>query len=473
MAEIVRNYEYGSVPTVRAFAMDYDHFIMAIMGPVGSGKSSGCVMKLLNLSFEQQPDINGVRKTRWAIIRNTYQQLKDTTKKTIEEWVPFAAWRESENLFRIKAKKEDGTIVESEWLMRALDRPDQIDQLLSLELTGAWINEAKEVPREVFELLQTRVDRYPKREADFAPSWSGIILDTNPPDIDNWFYKFFEEKNPENAILYKQPSALSPDAENLGHHSKNYYKNIMAGKDEDFIRVYVHGEYGYVREGKAVFPNFKQQVHVSSHPLKTIPGVPLIIGLDCGLMPAAILTQLDYRGRLYILDELQGDYMSMKEFAEYYLKPLLRSKYMFAEHLIVGDPAGQARSQVDSRTVYMELKSQGLKAKPAKTNNIQARIGAVNIFLTRMIEQKPIFQINPHCTRLIGALTGKYCFRRVRLSGERYTDVPDKNDYSHIADALQYACLEHETGFFGASNISKVMSAAEYSTPDIPVSAWT
>jgi hypothetical protein len=39
-------------------------------------------------------------------------------------------------------------------------------------------------------------------------------------------------------------------------------------------------------------------------------------------------------------------------------------------------------------------------------------------------------------------MSGGYSYKRVAVVGqERYKDVPDKGKYSHVADALQYACL--------------------------------
>ena len=39
-------------------------------------------------------------------------------------------------------------------------------------------------------------------------------------------------------------------------------------------------------------------------------------------------------------------------------------------------------------------------------------------------------------------MMGGFCFRRVQLAGQvRFHDVPDKNAFSHVADAGQYANL--------------------------------
>jgi hypothetical protein len=42
---------------------------------------------------------------------------------------------------------------------------------------------------------------------------------------------------------------------------------------------------------------------------------------------------------------------------------------------------------------------------------------------------------------LIRAFEGGYQYRRLQVSGERYTDTPNKNKYSHVSDALQYVLL--------------------------------
>ena len=70
----------------------------------------------------------------------------------------------------------------------------------------------------------------------------------------------------------------------------------------------------------------------------------------------------DPRGRLFAIAELTSHAMSAKEFAELKLKPFMNMHLQGMEHLIIGDPAGSIRSQVDSRSVFQELKSQGLKA---------------------------------------------------------------------------------------------------------------
>lgn len=448
-------YRYADVPTVYAFTVSRKR-IKCIMGPFGSGKSSGCVMALIRYATEQVPDEQGIRHTRYAVVRNTIKELKDTTKKTIDEWISYLkpTWRESENKFLIEFKLKDGTVVKSEWLLRALDRPEQVKDLLSLELSGAWLNEAREVPKEVYDMLDGRIDRYPRRRGNYKCSYPFIILDTNPPDTDNWIYHHFEElpqRDPrmrEVVEMFKQPSGLSKEAENIANLPENYYYNLMAGKDADYIKVYIQGEYGYLREGKPVFPNFSHSLHVALEELLPIKGVMLTIGMDFGLFPAAVITQLTPNGQCRVLDEIVSEEASdLEEFTKTRLRPLLSSdKYRRFPLIVIGDPAGVSRSQLDSRTCFGILRKYGIKAYPAYTNTLQPRLQAVNQYLTRLISGKPACQISPECKVVIRALAGHYKFRKLRLSGDRYAEVPDKNQYSHTADALQYACLGYSPG---------------------------
>ena len=64
-------------------------FVRGLMGPIGSGKSVTCVQELMNIALRiQKPHTDGVRRTRFAVVRNTYPELKSTTIKTFQDWFP-------------------------------------------------------------------------------------------------------------------------------------------------------------------------------------------------------------------------------------------------------------------------------------------------------------------------------------------------------------------------------------------------
>jgi hypothetical protein len=220
-------------------------FVRFVVGPVGSGKSSACCVEILRRAREQRPDAEGVRRTRFAVIRNTYGQLRDTTRKTFEQWITWlpegaGRWHEQAFTFTVTLPLDDGTRVESEVLFRALDTPEDVRKLLSLELTGAYINEAREVPRHVLDVLETRVGRFPSK-AQGGPSWFGIWADTNPWHGGHWGAKLFAKHLP-GYELFRQPSGRAANAENVENLPDGYYDRLCVGKSSEYVKVYVDGE---------------------------------------------------------------------------------------------------------------------------------------------------------------------------------------------------------------------------------------
>jgi hypothetical protein len=135
------------------------------MGPFGSGKSSACIMKILHISlYVQKPGPDGIRRTRWAVVRNTNKELRDTTIRTFKDWLPpsvFGRFYETiPHNYIITAWPN----AEIEVLFRALDGPDAVKDLLSAEYTGAWFNEFREIRQEIFEGMDGRIGRYPARK---------------------------------------------------------------------------------------------------------------------------------------------------------------------------------------------------------------------------------------------------------------------------------------------------------------------
>jgi hypothetical protein len=436
-------YRYSAVPTIKRFSQSRT-FIRGLMGPVGSGKSSGCVIELVRWGARQTPMTDGKRRARFAVIRNTYQQLNDTTIKTFHQWVPpheFGTYMKSDHTYLIDRFEPD---LEIEILFRALDRPEQVANLLSLELTGAWVNEAREVPYAVIKALQGRVGRYPAVK-DGGCVDAGIVLDSNPPAEDSWWYELFEVNRPDTAEIFKQPSGISPEAENKIYLPEGYYEKQMAGADEDYIKVYVRGEYGFVRDGKPIYTNYNDSLHCLE--VEPIRGIPIKCGWDFGLTPACVFTQVTPKGDWLILDELCGDDIGIGSFADCVLEMRAQhfAGFAFEDY---GDPAGDSRSSMtadkDEKTCYDILRGKGIAIRPGE-QNLTIRLESVRKPLATLREGgKPQLQLHPRCEILRKGFQGRYQYKRLKIAGaaERYRDEPDKNEYSHPHDALQYVATK-------------------------------
>lgn len=449
-------------------------FIIGMRGPVGGGKSVCSCIKIAKHAIEQAPSTDGIRRSRWAIVRNTYPELKSTTIKTWLDWFP-------EEVFG--KVKWDAPIthivrfadVELEVLFLAMDKPDDIKKLLSLEVTGVWLNEARELPKDILDAATSRVGRYPPakdRPESVAPTdwptYSGVIMDTNSPDDRHWWYKMAEEPDMEQLgkleaelraqgalkddqplqQFFAQPSGLSPQAENTKWLPPGYYTRQCAGKSDEWIRVYVRNEYGAVVTGRRVYTEYNDNIHVAKQALKPIPGVPLILGFDFGLTPSCIIGQLSPRGQLRVIEEIVAEDMAIEQLCENLLLPKLEHDYQGFDLSSWGDPAGVGRSQNDERTAFDILREHGIDTEPTETNAFIPRRDAVAWFMTRMVDGEPAFLLSPTCAVLRKGFIGGYHYPRLRVVSleDTYAQLPAKNSYSHPHDALQYLCQGARSG---------------------------
>lgn len=434
-----------------------DDFVRLILGPYGSGKSTTCIAEIVNRTCAMPTWSNNRRRARWALIRNTTGELQSTTLQTWLAWYDGLGdiHKRQKPILTYEHMFNDGKgIVELELLFIALDREDDVRKLKSLELTGAYINEASEVPRAVLAHLQGRVGRYPGTAFCKEKYWSGIILDTNPPSDDDWIVKEFDLEPAHGYKLFKQPPGLiesdgewfrNPDADNAKHLPIDYYTKLAIGQTREFINVFCLGKYGTIGTGKPVFPEFNSDMHAVAQ-IDAIQGHSLLLGWDFGLTPRCIVAQLTPRGQLIVLKEYTGDGMGVRTFAENIVIPGLKLDFPYCKvGNSWGDPAGAARSEImEEMSCIGELCGLGIQTLPARSNDLGTRLGAIRFFLNRMIDGKPAFVLNKSgCQGLYKGFAKDYIYDRVAVSGEeRYKDKPRKNEASHSQDALQYIALE-------------------------------
>lgn len=434
-----------------------------IIGPLGSGKTFQSCQKILKLMTEQKVATGTkVRKSRWFAVRNTYPDLLSTT---VKDWLDlfgelghYKGAGQEPPVHKLKFKLEDGTRVESELIFFAMDLPKHVKKLRGVQATGFWLNETKELEKSVVDMCDLRHGRYPSK-MEGGCTWHGMIGDSNAPDDDHWLYELAEDIKPINWEFFIQPGGvvragmvenrviwrINPDAENMNNLPDGYYQQGMEGKRDDWIGVNLANEYGVVMEGRAVYPEYTDAIHLATEPLEPIRGLPLILGWDFGGTPACIIAQYTRQGQLRILDELVSDGIRLRGFIAEAVKPTLQAKYAGMEIQSVGDPAGIGGNDNDAGHCFLELSQAGIPTEQARTNIISPRIEAVAGFLRKLVVGKAGLLLSPTCKILRKGFAGGYQYRRMQIPGkEQYTDKPDKNDYSHPHDALQYIALHCE-----------------------------
>jgi hypothetical protein len=436
--------------------MDSSEFVQFIRGPLGSGKTTGSAAKLFRLICEQRASKAGERKSRYAAVRNTYPDLKNTTIRDWRSVVPDNCGRFTMGVppeHKLDFDLPDGTRVISDVIFLALDRPDDVRKLRGMQLTGAWINETKELPKAILDMITGRVDRYP---SPGYSNWVGILGDTNAWDDDHWLedlsrlsregklpgYKFFTQ--PPAVVKVNGKWEVNPLAENLKVLKPDYYARQIAGKREDWIRVNLANEIGISYDGKAVHPDYQESIHVAKDLLRASPGL-VYVGMDFGLTPAAVFWQRQKDGQWWALEEVVCTDMGAVRFADQLKAKCadMRAQTSGLTFIFRGDPSGDNRSGTDEKTVFQVLRSNGIPALPCSTNDPQIRRDAIDRILQRSLSGKPGLQVSPSLKVFRRGMAGAWCYKRVEVTGhERFRDEPDKNEFSHVCEAGEYGLMD-------------------------------
>ncbi len=439
---------------IKKFHEDRTARVKCLQGPFGSGKTTACVWDIFFISISQRPDKRGKRKIKWIVVKNTYRQMWTVVMPLWFKVFPQnndhpdfkTNFNQAKMTHEIELKIFDGSILEMEVFFISAAGANE-ETFKGINATAVWFCEASDISPGVITTALTRGGRYPADENDvFCGDWYGGIMDTNPPDIDDWLYRMFNNYKDEGWTIYKQPSGLSPEAENKQGKSPTYYQDMMVGKSQKWIDIYVHGREGFSMDGKLVFPEYNDDMHCSKAPLIPIKA-RLIIGVDFGLTPAAIFLQQNSSGSIFVLDEICLVESGVIRLAEAIKIKIAEKFNSFSNEdiLIVGDPAGRQRSQIDGISTALEVleANTGIKSVAAPTNAVQTRFEAVRLCLNRLIDGKPGILIDRACKMLLKGFNGKYIFRTISRSyGDKTIDVPLDNEYTHIQDCLQYALLQ-------------------------------
>lgn len=458
--------KYIPSATGRLFHLDHTSKVKYLQGPFGSGKSVAAILEMIQIATRQEPGPDGVRRYKWAVVRNTYPQLRNTTIKTFQTWIPgdvcpIVYKSPIEGLMH--RQLPDGTTLHIEFVFMAIDSEEALSNLLSLDLSSAWINEASEVSHRAFTGVLGRTGRYPPK-GQGALQWSGVIMDSNPPPINSWLHKMVTTEKAATTAFFQQPPALliqypqghegdmehaqflpNPSAENIEHLQLgyDYYIDIaeQSRHDPEHVKRVVLGEFTLGLKGRPIYSMFRYSSHVREHMERADRSSLLVIGMDFGLHPAAVFTQY-VDGQVRVLSELAPEDILFDEFLEDVFVPHLRTNYPGFQVIVVGDPSGVNRNAMSVHTPISRLASFGLTTIPAKSNTISPRLDAVNWFLRR----ERAFVVAEECRMLVAGFAGGYQWAKAQSSFSTQRTVPDKNEFSHPHDALQYALMYYRDG---------------------------
>ena len=439
--------------------------VQIVNGPIGSGKTTTCLMKTIRLAQRQAISTRDtttnatgarvpVRKFRLCVVRDTYRQLWKTTLPSWFKRIPrtMGEFTGSENApatHRVPFALADGSVCEFQVDFVAIGDNSAEDVLRGYEVTCFYLNEADLLAKEVYTYARGRTGRFPDM-AEGGPTWHGVLMDCNAPELGSWLYEDYFERSEDDlaargVALFRQPGGMEPGAENRANLPPGYYESQLTDQPDWYIQRMIHNRPGFSRAGKPVFPEFNDALHVAANDLAYLPGLPLLIGMDAGLNPAAAIGQRMPSGVWRILDEIvPPSGTGPLRFAQA-LTQRLRERFSEARTILAyADPSAAygADKQGGERSWIEIVEAEAaIRVLAAPTNALVPRLEAVRLPLTRLIDGGSGFILSPRCLVLRRALNAGYRYRKKTGTEDQHnTDSPEKNEFSHPADALQYLC---------------------------------
>jgi hypothetical protein len=448
-------------PVASAFMADRSRRSV-IVGPYGSGKTRAALVKLYLMAMQQVPT-DGIAASRFIVSRLTRPQLTSTTIKSFHEAFPEKAGFapvESAALrthWRFKPPGFDH-IVDIDWQFLALETDEDVARVLGLEATSFFIDEARLIDPSLLGKLTGRL-RFPA-----VSRHRSLELASNPWSTDHPFHPLFVLNRNEDTAFFHQPGGLDRDGagnligENLHNLSQTpesillpwndparralgvkYYEAMLADMTPEDALLNVHSKWGVSREGKPVYGDYDDARHCM--PLKYDPGMKLELGTDFGLNSATVLYQQTMNGNVRILAEfVTADVGTVAHHER--LKMFVDREFPNAQiGRATGDPAGNQRG-ADGQQIFVLVRKFFPSYQPARTNELATRHEAVNALFRRNILGQPALVIDSkRCPMLRQACIDKYFYKSIKGTGAQHKDEPEKNRWSHVAEALGYACL--------------------------------
>lgn len=418
-----------------------------INGPVGSGKTTASIKRAL-LSATRMRPTDGRRRYVIGIWRHKYDALWSGTipswrrildpDKGIGEWTG-ASPRKAEH----KITFNDGWgPVDVIARFMAFGEAMGPEDLKSIEFTDVYLNEMDTLDETAQETLIGRVGRDPPEELSGRPG--RIFGDCNSPSLNSWVYRDFWAERKPGYQLFRQPGGREPGAENLGAMGRGYYERMARQNAHRkwWVSAMVDNKPGYQRDADAVFEEYDDARMASDARVEADPLLPVLVGIDGGLTPAAVYAQEMPDGQLRILAEIWFERGDERQLADAMLA-LEARRFRGCEFYTVCDPAMKAGEDTDVGSMRTRLAAHlGRTVHLARTNVLQTRIDAVKAPLTRSLSggRPGLLLSGPDCPLVREGFNSGYCWHRKSGVGER-SSIADTR-HTHTMDCVQYLAME-------------------------------
>jgi hypothetical protein len=438
-------------PVSTAF-LEATEAVTVLMGPAGGGKTTTGLMRGVMRSFTWPETRPGLRRVKFGVVRKQMTELERTTIPSWQEWFPrsMGNWRgargEPQSHELVLTHPADGSRVELEVVFRGVGE-QAIDQALrGWEPSYILVDECDTLAAGALAWLFTRAGRFPKETLHKNPKQ--VFGTCNAPEADNYIMDELVNDPLPGWRLYRQPSGLSAQAENLAALGPDWYPKQAASMPSYQRKRFIENIPGLSLDASAVYEDFNPDFHIAPARLDPIGARPLLIGLDAGGTPAASIWQIAPNGQRRCLAELSthakegGSITGPNRFGEA-LAQLLADRFRGLRVRALADPSaawGADTANGEGSWIDIVARVSGLTIMPAPTNDPTIRREALRWPMTQLIDGRhPGLLISPDCTLTLRGLARDYKFA---VTGGRKSTTPLKNWASHLIEAGQYALLD-------------------------------
>lgn len=389
-----------------------------MLGAFGSGKSRCGCEEGFKLSMSYPGNIG-------LVCRKDYTTLKDSTMKTWFEMVPLnsplvESWNQTTHDLYLKTPGGKPSLI----MFRGAD---EYQQFGSYELGWFFIDQAEQVKEEVFVMLQNRLRHQGVKHC-------GIIT-PNPPSQYHWIHRIFEKQYKNDPDYVSVHTSTYDNKENL----PGPYLERLEKMPDNWKKMYLYGEYGFMAEGDPVYADFRSETHVAKEPLQVIKGLPIIRSWDFGyLYPACGFYQISKTNdRIYKLAELIGQNMIIDKFADTVIQYALQ-RFPNTKFVDCGDPAGEQHNDKSEHTSVEILATKGVTPFNCQRSFIKDGLNLIRRYLIVRDDGKPSYVIDPSCRITEETYIGGYYL-------SKDSDMPDDNchPYCDVADTDRYAFMNN------------------------------
>lgn len=473
------DYDFRYAPTLQRAYTD-DARVKIVRGPVESGKSVWLCLEIYKLICTMPRSIDGVRRSRWLIVRTTDGELQRGIMRTWKSLFPEEIYGPiTGSMPSVQRMHFLDVEAEIEFFAFEDDSPTNIRKLKSTEYTGVAVNEGQYTPLRLFKTFEERAGRYPPKKMcpDFDRQ-KRVLMDMNAPRTNDHWTLYMDERVPLPATMsaeekyaynkpddwefYTQPPAVRaiygddgivvdfevhPDAENLPYQSEEELLNACKNGFIDDIRRDRMNEVVAEKGGKARYEQFSRSFHIAKAPLKPQEGVPPVIGYDPGVQTGAAVFGQRLGGQWRAYRELNArndpSLTGAAAQGQRMLEILDQDFPWYRDTGIRGwiDPYGTWNYVDKNMTFANILMDMGLAFDPPAERDNPTLRHNIGMKVIRSGELgKPGLLICPQgCPTLINALDGGAVMRQVKRQNELVVENElVKNRHSDVTEALEY-----------------------------------